>query len=61
MAPFSASGKIDSPADDRIIALEILVSSQEAKEGFGQATCLQPDCLKGSLLLVLLPVLAGFS
>lgn len=47
MAPFSLSGKTDPPADDRIIALEIL-SSQGAKEGFGQATCPQLDCLKGS-------------
>lgn len=42
MAPFSVNGKIDPHADDRIIALEILVSSQGGKEGFGQATCPQP-------------------
>jgi len=36
MAPFSVNGKIEPPADGRIIAWEMLFSSQGGEESFGQ-------------------------
>lgn len=35
MTLFSVNGKIDPPADDRIIALEMLLSSEGGKKALG--------------------------
>lgn len=47
MALFSAMGRQIHLQMTGLLPLDIFVSSQGAKEGFEQATCPQPECLKG--------------